>query len=95
MVYKNLCFRKVSKLTEAAKFLNYETLDNIDNAFSDFSDPFIKVIDKVAPLKEIMIKNSSQNWFDGEISNAITTRHKKFKTFKKSKSVLHKEIYRF
>ena len=50
-------------------------------------------IDKVAPTIERSIKHNSQEWFDGEISEAIKNRDKLMK--KKIKSRLHidKELY--
>ena len=39
-------------------------------------------IDKVAPIKERRIKHNSQEWFDGEISEAIKNRDKLLKKFK-------------
>ena len=39
-------------------------------------------INKVAPIKERRIKHNSQEWFDGDISEAIKNRDKLFKKFK-------------
>ena len=35
-------------------------------------------------MKEIRIKNNTQEWFDNEIAEAIIIREKYFKKFKKS-----------
>ena len=40
-------------------------------------------MDNVAPIKEIRIKNNKQKWFDNEITEAMKTREKYFKKFKK------------
>ena len=40
-------------------------------------------MDKVVPTKELRIKNNLQDWFDSEIAEAIKTREKFFKKFKK------------
>ena len=50
-------------------------------------------IDKVAPIKERRIKHNSQEWFDGEISEAIKNRDKLLKKFKKSRLHIDKELY--
>ena len=42
----------------------------------------VVAIDKVAPIKERRIKHNSQEWFDGEISEAIKNRDKLLKKFK-------------
>ena len=50
-------------------------------------------IDKVAPIKERRIKHNSQEWFDGEISEAIENRDKLLKKLKKSRLHIDKELY--
>ena len=50
-------------------------------------------IDKVAPIKERRIKHNSQEWFDGEISEAIKNRDKLLKKFKRSRLHIDKELY--
>ena len=50
-------------------------------------------IDKVASIKEIRIKHSSQEWFDSEISEAIKNRDKLLKKFKRSRLHIDKELY--
>ena len=39
-------------------------------------------IDNVAPVKERKIRHNSQEWFDGEISEANQNRDKLVKSFK-------------
>ena len=50
-------------------------------------------IDKVVPIKERRIKHNSQEWFDGEISEAIKNRDKLLKKFKKSRLHIDKKLY--
>lgn len=38
----------------------------------------------MAPLKEITIKNNTENWFDNEIPEAVSIREKYFKKIKTS-----------
>ena len=52
------------------------------------------VIDLVAPIKSRRIKQKSQKWFDGEVSEKISVRNKLFTKFKKSKLHIDKEIYK-
>ena len=49
-------------------------------------------IDKVAPIKERRIKHNSQEWFDGEISEAIKNLDKLLKKYKRSLHI-DKEFY--
>ena len=50
-------------------------------------------IDKVAPIKERRMKHNFQEWFDGEISEAIKNRDKLLKNFKGSRLHISKELY--
>ena len=51
---------------------------------SDLLNKISDTTDNVAPIKEIRIKNNTQEWFDNETAEAIKTREKHFKKFKKS-----------
>ena len=52
------------------------------------------IIDLVALIKSRRIKQNSQEWFDGEIAEKISVRHKLFKKFKNSNIHIRKEIYK-
>ena len=74
-------------------FPNDQIYNEINEAYNDFIQKIMGVIDKVAPIKERRVKLNSQKWFDGEIADEIKNRNKLFKKFKKSKLHIHKEIY--
>ena len=44
--------------------------------YSDFIAKVTFVIDQIAPLKEIRVKNNSKDWFDAGIHEQIETRDK-------------------
>ena len=75
-------------------FLNYERFSNIDAAYTDFLNKLMKVINEIAPSKEIRIKNNHQNWFDSEVADLIHVREKLFLKVKKSKLHIDEEIYK-
>ena len=75
-------------------FLNYERFSNIDAAYTDFLNKLMKIINKIAPSKEIRIKNNNQDWFDREVADLIHVREKLFLKFKKSKLHIDEEIYK-
>ena len=52
------------------------------------------VINKIAPFKEIRIKNYSNDWFDGEILDEIILRDKRLKKFKASRLNIDKQFYK-
>ena len=54
----------------------------------------MKVIDKVAPVKNKRIKRNSQEWFGSEILEKLIIRDKIFKKYKKTRLQVDKEIYK-
>ena len=54
----------------------------------------MKVIDKVAPVKNKKIERNSQEWFDSEISEKLTVRDKGFRKYSKTRLHVEKEIYK-
>ena len=81
--------QELSKLN----FPNYQNYNEINEAYNDFIQKIMSVIDKVAPIKERRVKQNSQEWFDGEITDEIKNLDKLFKKFKKSKLHIKKHIY--
>ena len=59
---------------ETVQFRNYNIFLNVNSAYSDLLNKISDTIDNVASIKEIKIKNSTQEWFDNEIVEAIKTR---------------------
>ena len=74
-------------------FPYYQNFNDINEAYNDFIQKIMNVIDKVAPLKERRVKQNSQEWFDGEIADEIKNRDKLFRKSKKSKQQIDKDIY--
>ena len=86
----NFFFEYLRKVT----FLNYERFSNIDAAYTDSFDKLMKVMNEIAPSKEIRIKSYSQDWFDREVADVIHVREKLFLKFRKSKIDINEEIYK-
>ena len=83
----------LEKLNEI-DFLNYSKFKDISDAYLDFIGKVTSVIDQIAPMKEIRVKNNSQNWFDAEIHKEIETRDKLLAKFKKSRKSTDHENYK-
>ena len=62
--------------------------------YTDFLNKLIKVVNEIAPSKEIRIKNNMQEWFDREIAELIHAPKKLFLKFKKSKLYNDEENYK-
>ena len=59
----NLFVKELQKVN----FSNYERFCCTDAAHTDFHNKLMKVVSKIAPSKEIRIKNNTQEWFDRKI----------------------------
>ena len=74
----------VEKL-QKVDFSNYEYFSCIDEAYTDFLHKLMKVVNEIAPSKEIRIKNNMQEWFDTEIAELIHAHVELFLKCKKPK----------
>ena len=83
----------VKKLKEI-DFPDYSNFKDIDEAYSDFTGKVASVIDEIAPIKEVLVKSNSQDWFDAEINEEIERRDKLLAKFKKSRSHSDNENYK-
>ena len=81
--------QELSKLN----FPNYQNYNDSNEAYNDFIQKIMEVIDKVALIKERRIKQNSQEWFDWGFADETKIRDKLFKKFKKSKLHIDKDIY--
>ena len=68
----------------------YRNSNDINEAYNDFIQKIMNIIDKVAHLKERRVKQNPQEWFDGEIANEIKNRDKLFRKFKNQNCKLTK-----
>ena len=78
---------------KTVQFPNYNIFSNVNVAYSDLLNKISDTIDRVAPRKEISIKNNTQEWFDNEIVEAIKIRENYFKIFKKSNLQIDYNFY--
>ena len=67
-----------TNVLKTVQFPNYNIFSNVNIAYSDLLNKISDTIDNVAPIKEIRIKNDTQEWYDNEIAEAINTREKYF-----------------
>ena len=54
----------------------------------------MKVVDEIAPSKEIRIKNNTQEWFDTKMAELIHDHEKLLLKFKKSKFDIDQKMYK-
>ena len=83
-------FRKHLREVNWFEVINCE---NIDSCWSSFKSLFMQVVDKVAPVKEVRLKQGSEHWFNSNILSKIQKRDVAFNAYKKTKSaVKYKEF---
>ena len=59
---------------------------NVDEAWTKFTQTFFSILDSVAPLKEIQIKQDSESWYNSDIHELIKKRNYYLISFRKTKS---------
>ena len=71
--YLNLCSSKnyttdyYEEALRQVDFPNYESFGDVNEAYSNFFQKLMTVIDKIAPYKSKRVKGNTQKWFDGEV----------------------------
>ena len=75
----NTFLEKLSSLN----WLSVINFDNVDMSWEAFSEMFLNVIDSVAPLKKVRLKQDCEPWFSGEILELISRRDKAWIKFRK------------
>ena len=62
-------------------FPNYRNFGDVNEAYSNFFQKLMTVIDKIAPYKSKRVKGNTQKWFAGEVLEKLNLRNKLFKKF--------------
>ena len=75
-------------------FPDYNIFSNVNIAYLDLVEKILSVVDKIAPFKELRVKNNTQYWFDDEVTGTIQLREKRLKHFKSTKLCVDEELYK-
>ena len=76
-------------------FPNYNIFSNVNNAYLDLVQNILSVVDKIAPFKDLRIKNNTQDWFDDKVAKAIKIeREKRLKQFKSTKLYIDEDLHK-
>ena len=65
---------------------NVITCDNVNQAWDNFKGLFMSVVDSIAPIKEIRLKQCTEPWMCNEILEGIRERDKSLYNFKKQRT---------
>ena len=66
----------VEKLKNAI-FPDYSTFNDVNEGYADLIGKITCIIDEIAPVKEMYVKNNTEEWVDEESFEAIRVRDKK------------------
>ena len=91
---KNYAVDYFKEALKQVDFPNYENFGDINEAYSNFFQKLMTVIDKIAPYKCKRVTGNTQKWFDGEVLEKLNLRNKFFKKFKKFRLRIDKELYK-
>ena len=83
---KNYSIDLFLKKLKLIKFPKYSEFMDINAAYSHFIQVITSIIDEIAPLKEIRIRNNTEEWMDEEVLEGIGIRVKLLSKFKRTKS---------
>ena len=83
----------IEKLKDAS-FPDYSTYDNINEGYADLIHKVNTIIDEIAPIKEMCVKNNSEEWVDEETLETIRTRDKKYQRLKNLAIILNRYFNR-
>ena len=73
---------------------DYNIFSNVNIAYLDLVKNMLSVINKIAPFKDLRIKNNTQDWFDDKVTEAIKLREKCLKHFKSTKLHIDEELFK-
>ena len=76
------------------KFPDYNIFSNVNIAYLDLLEIILSVVDKIAPFKDLRVKNNTRDRFDDEVTEAIQLREKLLKHFKSTKLCVDEELYK-
>ena len=76
-------------------FPKYNIFSNVNIAYLDLVEKIFSVVDKIAPFKDLRIKNNTQDWFDDKVAKAIKIeREKCLKQFKSTKLYIDEDLHK-
>ena len=82
--FKNYTIDGYEKALVEINFPEYKNFDNVNDAYSNFIQKLMEVIEKAVPVKNKGIKKNSQEWFDSMIPEKLIIWDKLFKKYKKN-----------
>ncbi len=92
--YKNYSPETFCSELKNITFPNYLKILDINEAFDNFSEKLLCLVNKIAPLKSFRVRGYNEDWFDGEKRESIRARDKLLRKYKKTKLEVDYDIYK-
>ncbi len=83
---KNYCSEDFIQKLTVADWSEVFTSNNVNDSWRHFKDTFLSVLDSVAPVKEVRLKQRSEPWLSNEILELIKSRDCYLNKFKKERN---------
>ena len=92
--FKNYTAESDKVARKQLSFPNYETFDDVNEAYSNFFQKIMTVADKIGPYRNKWVKGNTQKWFYSEVLEKLNVTDKLLNKFKKSRFNIDKELYK-
>ena len=90
---KSYTKEKFLELLRLESFPEYDSFTDVNVAYQDFMGRLSSVINNIAPMREVRVKQGSPEWFDGEILEKIKLRNKLLRKYKKSRLQIDRNFF--
>ena len=58
------------------------SVKNVNDSWKLFHEMFLQILDRVAPIKNVRLKQRTEQWFTGDILRSISVRDKAWKQYR-------------
>ena len=82
---KHYTLESLRENLENTSFPDYSKYDDINEGYADLIQKVNSIIDKLAPEKEMCVKNNTEEWVHEDIYEGMRIRDKKFQKFKRTR----------
>ena len=82
---KNYTPKMLIEKLKIVVFPDYSSFEDINAGYADLIGKISLIIDEIAPVKEMCVKNNTEEWVDEDIFEAIRARDKKYRRFKRTR----------
>ena len=62
------------------------SVKNVNDSWKIFHEMFLQILDRVAPVKKVRLKQRTEQWFTGDILRSISVRDKAWKQYREQKT---------